>query len=215
MGRHTLSLKIRRTLSSSFKNGRLACPVIALAVWVLCVSCTIIYSYSPPKPSIGPRTAEAIGYAVHNHYRDASPRAAERRRLFIGAVKQALEDSGYDNLVLIEDEVATRNARLRLVVDVEELSIFYDYGHAAAPQEWLTGLSLGLIPSWATRHELKIMFELFDDETRVRRWEYMTKSLWINHLIFFPIAVLHMDIKSDYRRQAAQLGAATRYFMGT
>jgi hypothetical protein len=201
------------------KNGILALMAVPVAVSAFCSGCTFIYSYPPPKSPVGPGVVGAIAYEVHDRYHDSYPRVHDslRHSLFEDAVKQALHDSGYDDqFPLTEEDAATQNIpRLRLNVDVEVLSTFYDYGHAAAPQEWLTGMSLGLIPSWSTRHALKITFELVDGKTLVRRWENMPKMLWVNHLIFFPIAVFHIDSESDYRRQAAQLAAATRYFVAT
>jgi hypothetical protein len=152
---------------------------------------------------------------VRDLSRSASLRGFKRYGLFVDAVKQALRDSGYrDPVFLPENDRTDHNtSQLKLIVDVEVLSIFYDYGHAAAPQEWLTGLSFGVIPSWATRHELKLTFELFDGGTSVRQWDYMPESLSINHLLVFPIALFQIAT-SDDERKAAQLTTATKHFMG-
>jgi len=128
-----------------------------------------------------------------------------------------LRDSGYSDPVFMpdDDRVEQNTSRLKLVVNVEALGIFYDYGHAAAPQEWLTGLTFGAIPSWSTRHQMKMTFELFDGGRSVRRWEYMPEMLWINHLILFPVSIYQIaTLGSDDEHQAAQLSTATRHFMG-
>lgn len=188
---------------------------IFLAVWILCASCTIRYSYPPPDSPIGPRIFGDIGYQVEIRGRGFPPRTHERNSLFINAVDRALRDAGYHNPIDLSANGATKNPpKLKLIVDVEVLGIFYDYGHAAAPQEWLTGLSFGIIPSWSTRHELKISFRLVDGETSIRELEYFTKTLWINHLIFFPMAIFQLDVSSEYKHQALQLAAATQYFLG-
>lgn len=191
--------------------------VIVLAVCGLCLSCTLIHHYKPPDDP--PKTSYlpgAITYEIHDRSRSTSLGGFKRYSLFIDAVKQALLDSGYRDPVYLPENDGANNdtTQLKLIVDVEVLSIFYDYGHAAAPQEWLTGLSLGVIPSWATRHELKLTFDLFDDGASVRHWEYMTKSLWINHLLVFPIAIFQMTT-SDDERKGTQLAVATKHFMGT
>lgn len=153
---------------------------------------------------------------MHVHGRGAPPKIFEREARFVKAVEQALKDSGYrDPVLLPKSGVTPQDApKLKLMVNIERLSIFYDYGHAAAPQEWLTGLSFGIIPSWSTRHELKIVFELFDDDVVIKKWEYLPKNLAINHLIFFPFSIFQMRLSSEFERQARQLEAATKQFLG-
>ena len=56
--------------------------------------------------------------------------------------------------------------------------------HSALPQEFLTGLSFGLIPSWGTRpNEYK--YEFVNKSESVRHI-YSVDSVSYNHLILFP-----------------------------
>lgn len=183
---------------------------------VMCASCTLIYSHPPPDAPFGHRISGGIGYHVHVHGRGFPPKVSERDTRFVRAVEKALKDSGYHHPVPLPGrEVIARDfPKVKLMVDIEVLSIYYDYGHASALQEWLTGLSLGIIPSWATRHELKIQFELLDGDVAIRKWEYFPETLWINHLLFFPIAIFQMSLASEFERQAEQLEAATKQFLG-
>ena len=61
------------------------------------------------------------------------------------------------------------------IVELQQLS--------ALPQEWLTGLSLGLIPSWGTRRA-EIQFKFSQDQ---RVAVYSVDDKRINHLVLFPI----------------------------
>jgi len=56
---------------------------------------------------------------------------------------------------------------------------------SALPQEWLSGLSLGLIPSWGTKEgEFRFSFE--DAKSNETRTYYVDKPLF-NHVIVVPV----------------------------
>lgn len=57
------------------------------------------------------------------------------------------------------------------------------YQLSALPQEWLTGLSLGLIPSWGTR-PAEVRFS-FSQESRTAA--YVVDHKTVNHLVLFPV----------------------------
>ena len=65
-----------------------------------------------------------------------------------------------------------------LQIKVEEMQEL-----SALPQEWLTGLSLGLIPSWGTRRA-EIRFT-FTQGTRTAA--YLVDDKRVNHLVLFPV----------------------------
>ena len=56
---------------------------------------------------------------------------------------------------------------------------------SALPQEWLTGLSFGLIPSWGTR-ESEYTYS-FKEKSTGKSHTYMVDSKSYNHLILFPV----------------------------
>ena len=56
---------------------------------------------------------------------------------------------------------------------------------SALPQEWLTGLSFGLIPSWGTRPSQYIY--TFEDTKTKKKHNYYIDQKSYNHLILFPV----------------------------
>jgi hypothetical protein len=56
---------------------------------------------------------------------------------------------------------------------------------SALPQEWLTGLSFGLIPSWGTRYSQFIF--TFDNKQSEKTFTYEVDQNSYNHLILFPV----------------------------
>jgi hypothetical protein len=56
---------------------------------------------------------------------------------------------------------------------------------SALPQEWLTGLSLGLIPSWGIRPNTFVY--TFDDTKAGKYHSYYIDERTYNHILLFPI----------------------------
>lgn len=69
---------------------------------------------------------------------------------------------------------------------------------SALPQEWLTGLSLGLIPSWGTRPDRwKFQFSLGENSQA-----FYVDDTRFNHIIAFPVFWLTfplMNVESEYK----------------
>ena len=92
--------------------------------------------------------------------------------------------------------LVTRNAEANgdntLLVKVTEQKLL-----SALPQEWLTGLSFGLIPSWGTRPE-QWKFE-FQQGEYARK--YVVDDTRFNHIIAFPVFWISfplMNIEKEY-----------------
>lgn len=56
---------------------------------------------------------------------------------------------------------------------------------SALPQEWLTGLSFGIIPSWGTRPEQFVY--TFEDKKTGTKHSYIIDEKSYNHLVLFPV----------------------------
>lgn len=56
---------------------------------------------------------------------------------------------------------------------------------SALPQEWLTGLSFGLIPSWGKR-PAELTFEFTDKQKEISK-KYIIDTISISHISLFPI----------------------------
>lgn len=56
---------------------------------------------------------------------------------------------------------------------------------SALPQEWLTGLSFGLIPSWGTKYEQYVFTFTHNDSGQT--YSYKIDQNNYNHIILFPV----------------------------
>lgn len=64
----------------------------------------------------------------------------------------------------------------------------------ACGQEYLTGLSLGLIPSWCTRpNKFKFNFTLNNDHGFCRQKTYSISSTSVSHLLLIPFTIFEAD----------------------
>ena len=86
---------------------------------------------------------------------------------------------------LAEQVLRERQCVLKEGAEGEILSIeINEMQHLSAlPQEWLTGLTFGLVPSWGTR-PAEIRFS-FSQEPR--KAAYLVDDKRVNHLILFPV----------------------------
>ena len=91
------------------------------------------------------------------------------------------------------------NDKINSKIDtVLEINILENKSLSALPQEWLTGLSFGVIPSWGTRPEQWI-FE-FKQGDYIR--SYVVDDSRFNHIVAFPffwLSFFTMDIESKYK----------------
>ena len=98
--------------------------------------------------------------------------------------------------VLLEQQCAAGGSPAgdALQIKVEEMQQL-----SALPQEWLTGLSLGLIPSWGTRPaELRFTFTQGS-----RSAAYVVDDKRVNHLVLFPVfwlSFLLVDNEAEFER---------------
>lgn len=74
----------------------------------------------------------------------------------------------------------------------------------ACGQEYLTGLSLGLIPSWCTRENLfKFDFTLNNEHDFCRQKTYSINATTFSHLVLIPFALFEADKRPLAIYQAA------------
>jgi hypothetical protein len=74
----------------------------------------------------------------------------------------------------------------------------------ACTQEYLTGLSLGLIPSWCTRHELfNFHFILNNNHGFCRQKYYSISSTTFSHILLVPFAIFNAEDQPLTLYQAA------------
>lgn len=91
------------------------------------------------------------------------------------------------------------STRPALAIKISEFS-----SGGACTQEYLTGLSLGLIPSWCTRPELfKFDFILNDNHGVCRQKTYSISALTFSHITLIPFAVLDSEDQPLTLYQAA------------
>ncbi|MEX1664301.1 hypothetical protein [Zhongshania arctica] len=73
--------------------------------------------------------------------------------------------------------------------------------HSALSQEWLTGLSFGLIPSWGTRpNEYTYTFRNLENSASHK---YSIDNVSFNHLVLFPVfwvTFLTLDETKEFER---------------
>ncbi|PRA31491.1 hypothetical protein [Pseudomonas poae] len=85
-----------------------------------------------------------------------------------------------------------------------EIKLSESSSGGACTQEYLTGLSLGLIPSWCTRPELfTFHFRLNNDHGLCRQKTYSISSTTFSHLTAIPFAIVDTDNKPLTLYQAA------------
>jgi hypothetical protein len=71
------------------------------------------------------------------------------------------------------------------------IKTFEFFTSEACAQDYLTGLSLGLIPSWCTRPILKVQFTLNHRDTPCQTNEYLISSTSISHITLIPFTAFN------------------------
>lgn len=102
-------------------------------------------------------------------------KAREHRNRYIEATQDVFAKKGCVSRNM--DHEAGANFKIRI-------SISHQIG--ALPQEWLTGLSFGLIPSWGIRPGTFIY--TFENTSRGRGYTYFIDKKSFSHILLFPIA---------------------------
>lgn len=73
-------------------------------------------------------------------------------------------------------------------------------GGGACAQEYLTGLTLGIIPSWCTREGIfQFAFEKYLKGEIVNKQEYVVDVTSYGHIILLPFGLMQMAITPNYR----------------
>ena len=105
--------------------------------------------------------------------KDSDKRVFELQKKYEESISNILSDKGCK-----ASQVNSENSANFTIQVERQMSI------SALPQEWLTGLSLGLIPSWGTRP--KQFVYTFGDNTTGSKHSYTIDQKSYNHLILFP-----------------------------
>lgn len=165
--------------------------LFVLSIALACAGCT---SYAS-KPSINERVESSRKQTVSSFTYDvASPWKNSRfgKRAY-EATEKTIPDAKHIS------STPTAWPRPALEIKIAEFS-----SGGACAQEYLTGLSLGLIPSWCTRPELfKFNFILNNDHGVCRQKTYSISSLSVAHITLLPFALLDTDDQPLALYQAA------------
>lgn len=97
------------------------------------------------------------------------------RSKYIESTKEVLNKKGYAATYVKTEGEANFKVRVERLLNI-----------SALPQEWLTGLSFGLIPSWGTRPSQYIY--TFEDTKTKKKYTYYIDQKSYNHLILFPVS---------------------------
>ncbi len=79
------------------------------------------------------------------------------------------------------------------------ISVMVSINHDAMAVEYLTGLSLGIIPSWGTRHD----YYSYDFKYHEKENSYSVDDFRFNHLVVFPVfwvSFFTMDESNIYEK---------------
>lgn len=165
--------------------------LFVLSIAMACAGCT---SYAS-KPIINEHVESGRKQTVSSFtYEIASPWKDSRfgKRAY-DATQKIIPDAKHIS------STPTASAVPALAIKVSEFS-----SGGACAQEYLTGLSLGLIPSWCTRPELfKFNFILNNDHGVCRQKTYSISSLTVAHITLIPFALFDTDNQPLALYQAA------------
>lgn len=164
---------------------------VFVSIAILCSGCTSYSSQPTINAPAAPETKEIIpsfSYAIN------SPWKASR----FG------KDAYAATLKVIPDAQDTGFSLAAPTLPALEIKISEFSSGGACGQEYLTGLSLGLIPSWCTRTNLfKFDFILNKDQRFCRQKTYSINSTSFSHLTMIPFALFNTDNQPLTLYQAA------------
>ena len=122
----------------------------------------------------------SINFASGSYTNTFGLREAEKERLqverdkYIADTRDVLSSKGRKATYVEKEDDATLEIHIKHLAQI-----------SALPQEWLTGLSLGLIPSWGTRKS-EYTYS-FKEKPTGKSHTYMVDTKSYNHLILFPV----------------------------
>lgn len=157
-----------------------------LVVSLLLQSCTVAYfsiDNELTKPSLQYKQEHKVAYYVSvtgqpvykTMTREYSPQKLQNMCAWYGELTQKVFDR--EGLVA---SCTTNKEEASFLIAVKATPF-----RSALPQEYLTGLSFGLIPSWGTRYdEYSYTFEKTGEK---KAHSYYVNAKSYNHLILFPI----------------------------
>lgn len=108
------------------------------------------------------------------------------KKNYIIATNEALQSIG------CHSEYTDNPASSNLVIDIKRQMYV-----SALPQEWLTGLSFGLIPSWGTRPDQYIY--AFTNEMDGKSHSYIVDEKSYSQIILFPVFWISFITADEYR----------------
>ncbi|MGC5700719.1 hypothetical protein J4P02_11035 [Pseudomonas sp. NFXW11] len=104
------------------------------------------------------------------------------------------KDARAATLKIIPNAQNTSSSLTGSTLPTLEIKISERSSGGACTQDYLTGLSLGLIPSWCTRSNIfKFDFMLNKDRSFCRQKTYSISSTSFSHLTMIPFALLNAD----------------------
>lgn len=168
-----------------------ATNLIILCIAIVCSGCT---SYAS-KPIIIERTGSEKKEIISSFtYKVNSPwRNSRFKKSAYEATKKNIPNAAHN-----KSEITT-SSRPDLVIEISEFR-----SGGACGQDYLTGLSLGLIPSWCTRPILfKFDFVLNKNHEFCRQKTYSISSTTFAHIILIPFATLNAEDQPLTLYQAA------------
>jgi len=113
-------------------------------------------------------------FAWDQDYREES--LQKNKKSFMQVTQTAFEEKGYRALLVDSEEDADYQITIRFSSHMNASSL---------PQEWLTILSFGIIPSWGTRDSEYVY--TFKNRNSGRKNSVVLNRVSFNHLIFLPV----------------------------
>ncbi|WP_095118903.1 hypothetical protein [Pseudomonas sp. Irchel s3f10] len=155
------------------------CVVVSVAM--LCSGCTSYATVPTINEHAGTATQEIISsfsYEIDSPWKNSR----------LGKDAYALTKNMIPNAQDLSSR-PTASSLPALEIKVSEFSL-----GGACTQEYLTGLSFGLIPSWCTRPDLfKFDFILNKDNGVCRQKTYSVNATTVSHLVVIPFALSQPD----------------------
>lgn len=134
----------------------------------------------------------------------------------------ALSHADPDADLLADDVRQTREILERLGCKAEPVNLakdanlrieIHDRGIPDAPQDWLTGLSFGIIPSWKTAPQ-SVEYR-FENTALYRQRVYPVDAVVYSHVLLFPISLAQLTAHYAGARilDAPKYGKALEHFL--